>query len=153
MRHLYPLCLHLTAHTVGNLIRYQATKLLEVLLTREIVSRLASSGTAPPPVIINIVNPGLCKSTLDRSGAQPPLALRILRAILDRKTEVGSRTFVLAACAPVTSHGEFQSDGANQDVESWIYTDLGRKVQKKAYEQTMQILEARKPGIVQNAGL
>jgi len=99
------------------------------------------------------VNPGLCKSTLDRSGAKSPLAVRILRGILDRKTEVGARTFVLAACAPATSHGEFQSDGANQDVESWIYTDLGRKVQKKAYEQTLEILEARKPGIAQAAGL
>jgi hypothetical protein len=134
--------------------RYQATKLIEVLLTREIVSRLTPNGTStPPPVIINIVNPGLCKSTLDRSGTQPPLGLRILRAILDRTTEVGSRTFVLAACAPASSHGEFQSDGANQDVEPWIYTDVGRKVQKKVYEQTMQILEARKPGIARATGL
>lgn len=133
--------------------RYQATKLLEVLLTREIVSRLKSKTGDAPPVIINIVNPGLCKSTLDRSDTTPPLAVRILRRMLDRTTEVGARTLVLAACAPATSHGEFQSDGANQDVESWIYTDLGRKVQKKAYEQTMQILEMRKPGILRAAGL
>jgi hypothetical protein len=127
------------------------------LITREIVARLKAksgkqSGDAPP-VTINIVNPGLCKSTLDRSGKPPPLAVRILRGILDRKTEVGARTFVLAASAPASSHGEFQSDGANQDVESWIYTDLGQQVQKKAYEQTVEILEARKPGIVQAAGL
>lgn len=127
------------------------------MVTREIVAQLKTkSGKQPgdaPPVIINIVNPGLCKSTLDRSGKPPPIAIRILRGILDRKTEVGARTFALAASAPASSHGEFQSDGANQDVESWIYTDLGQKVQKKAYEQTMEILEARKPVIVQAAGL
>ncbi|CRG90497.1 U3 small nucleolar ribonucleoprotein protein IMP3 [Talaromyces islandicus] len=118
-------------HDEGEPYRYQVTKLIEVLLTREIVSRLASRGAPSPPVLINIVNPGLCKSTLDRSGSQPSLGFRILRAILDRKTEVGSQTLVLAACAPEASHGEFQSDGTNQGIESWIYTDIGRKVQKK----------------------
>jgi retinol dehydrogenase 12 len=128
-----------------------------VLLTREIVARLkiksTSTAKADPPVIINMVNPGLCKSTLDRSGRSPPLAMRILRRIIDRTTEVGARTLVLAACAPASSHGEFQSDGGNQDVEPWIYTDLGRRVQTKAYEQTLRILEARKPGIARAAGL
>ncbi|KAH8700742.1 hypothetical protein BGW36DRAFT_459871 [Talaromyces proteolyticus] len=135
--------------------RYQATKLLELLLTREIVFRLQSKSNTDtvPPVIINIVNPGLCTSTLGRSDIKPPLAVRILRSILDRKAEVGARTFVLAASAPATSHGEFQSDGANQEVESWIYTDVGRRVQKTAYEQTLKILEERKPGIAQAAGL
>ena len=127
------------------------------MITREIVARLNDKSDKQPgeapPVIINIVNPGLCKSTLDRSDKPPPLVFRILRGILDRKTEVGARTFVLAASAPASSHGEFQSDGANQNVESWIYTDLGRMVQKKAYDQTVEILEARKPGILLAAGL
>ncbi|PYH92583.1 short-chain dehydrogenase/reductase [Aspergillus ellipticus CBS 707.79] len=129
--------------------RYQATKLIEVLFTRELVARLKSPST--PPVIINLVNPGLCTSTLDRRGLQPPMVMRIMRWILDRTTEVGGRTFVLAASAPVSSHGEFQSDGANQDVESWIYTDVGIRAQKKVFDQTLEILEMRKPGIARES--
>ncbi len=135
--------------------RYQVSKLLEVLLVRELVARLKSAvqPNTPPAVVINLVNPGLCKSTLGRSDGSDPLVVRIARGILDRPTEVGSRTYVLAASAPVTSHGEFQSDGKNQAAEAWIYTDLGRKVQTKVWEQTVKILETRKPGVLSNVGL
>ncbi|KAE8315397.1 NAD(P)-binding protein [Aspergillus transmontanensis] len=95
----------------------------------------------------------LCSSNLDRSGSEPPLIVRIMRRILDRTTEVGGRTFVLAAAAPATSHGEFQSDGVNQDVESWIYIDLGRRAQEKVFDQTLKILEARKSGLAHGIGL
>ncbi|KAG6824969.1 hypothetical protein H0H92_005274 [Tricholoma furcatifolium] len=133
--------------------RYQATKLIEILFTRELVTRLRNKPASAPPVIINMVHPGLCTSTIDSRDSQPPLFFRILRFLFDRTTEVGGRTFVLAAAAPASSHGELQSDGANQDVESWIYTDVGRRAQLKVFEQTMTILEARKPGIAKAAGL
>ncbi|KAK3985845.1 short-chain dehydrogenase-4 [Cladorrhinum sp. PSN332] len=136
--------------------RYQVSKLLELLLVRELVARLRPAGSktsAAPPVIINVVNPGLCKSTLGAKENKPPLVARIVRGILDRSTEVGSRTYVLAASAPATSHGEFQSDGKNQDAEAWIYTDVGQKVQRKVWEQTLAILETRKPGLLQELGL
>lgn len=60
---------------------------------------------------MNLVDPGLCISNLDRKSGRPPDMLRLVRLILDRTTEVGSRTLVLAASAPASSHGEFQSDG------------------------------------------
>jgi hypothetical protein len=122
------------------------------------VARLKATSTSTPtssstpPVIINLVNPGLCKSTLGREE-KLPLLLRIARAILDRSTEVGSRTYVLAASAPASSHGQFQSDGKNQDVEAWIFTDVGQRAQRKAWDQTIKILEARKPGILKEVGL
>ncbi|PYI09623.1 NAD(P)-binding protein [Aspergillus sclerotiicarbonarius CBS 121057] len=131
--------------------RYQATKLIEVLFTRELITRLKTPAT--PPVIINLVNPGLCTSDLDRRGAPQPLLMRILHRLFDRTTEVGGRTFVLAASAPLSSHGEFQSDGENQDVESWVYTDVGKRAQKKVFDQTLKILELRKPGIAREVGL
>ncbi|KAB8274596.1 NAD(P)-binding protein [Aspergillus minisclerotigenes] len=130
--------------------RYQVIKLIEVLFTRELVARLKSKTASAPSIIINIVNSGLCSSNLDRSGNQPSLIVRTVPRILDRTTEVGGRTLVLAAAAPASSHGEIQSDGTNQDVESWIYTDVGRRAQKKVFDQTPRILEDRKPGLVQS---
>lgn len=134
--------------------RYQVTKLLEVLLTREIVARLKSdSNFIAHPITINLVNPGLCFSSIARDGVKPPFMVRLAYKMLARTTEVGSRCLVLAAAAPDSSHGEFQSDGKNQDVEAWIYTSWGEKAQKKVWEQTAVILEERKPGILKAAGL
>ncbi|PNP58356.1 hypothetical protein THARTR1_01871 [Trichoderma harzianum] len=134
--------------------RYQVTKLLEVLLVREIVARLThESNYTSHHTIINLVNPGLCYSAINRSGVKPPLLVRLAYKVLARTTEVGGRCFVLAAAAPENSHGECQSDGKNQDVADWIYTSLGEKAQRKAWEQTAVILEERKPGILKAAGL
>ncbi|KAL7916709.1 hypothetical protein GGI35DRAFT_433874, partial [Trichoderma velutinum] len=134
--------------------RYQVTKLLEVLLVREIVARLKHSPSyTAHHITINTVNPGLCYSAINRSGTKPPLSIRLAYKLLARTTEVGGRTLVLAASAPESSHGECQSDGKNQDVEAWIYTSMGEKAQKKAWEQTAVILEERKPGILKAAGM
>ncbi|KAK4064136.1 uncharacterized protein Triagg1_9115 [Trichoderma aggressivum f. europaeum] len=134
--------------------RYQVTKLLEVLLVREIVTRLKhNSNFTAHPTTINLVNPGLCYSAINRSGVKPPLLIRLIYKMLARTTEVGGRCLVLAAAAPDSSHGECQSDGKNQDVAPWIYTTVGEKAQKKAWEQTAVILEQRKPGILKAAGL
>ena len=135
-------------------IRYQITKLLEVLFVREVVARLGSAKAGgQPPVIINLVNPGLCKSNIDRDEKPAGLVMRAMRALLDRTTEVGGRSMVHGAAAPAGSHGEFMSDGENQDVEWWIYEDVGRRAQRKVFEQTVPILEERKPGIMAAAGL
>jgi NAD(P)-dependent dehydrogenase (short-subunit alcohol dehydrogenase family) len=138
----------------GNHPRYPVSKLLEVLMTREIAARVKSSPDfLAHPITINVVNPGLCDSTLRREDATPSLIAGLAYKILTRTAEVGGRCLVLAAAAPESSHGEFQSDGKAQDVEAWIYTSLGEQVQKKVWEQTVSILEERKPGILKAAGL
>jgi hypothetical protein len=45
------------------------------------------------------------------------------------------------------------SDSQNQDVERWIYGDVGKKAQKKVFEQTVNVLEKRSPGIAKSTGL
>lgn len=134
--------------------RYQLSKLLEVLFVRELVSRLHDANSPEPPVTIDVVNPGLCLSSL---FIPESLVGRIITSIafgiIARSTEVGSRTLVLGASAGPGSHGEFMSDGQNQDVEAWIYKDVGKRVQRKVFEQTMKILETRKPGIGEAVGL
>ena len=129
---------------------------MEILLVRELVSRTSVSNPGSPSVVINLVNPGLCVSTLATRN-EKPLAIRIINSIIygliGRTTEVGSRTLVLGATAGPASHGEYMADGYNQDAESWIYTDVGRRAQKKVFEQTMKVLEIRKPGIGDMMGL
>lgn len=142
--------------SLHGVTRYEISKLIQVLMVREIVSRTSVDNLPSPSVVINLVNPGLCVSTL-ATRSEEPLTARIIGsvvyAILARTTEVGSRTLILGAGAGPASHGEYMSDGRNQDVEPWIYTDVGKKAQKKVFEQTMKMLELRKPGIGGAVGL
>ncbi|KAJ4525056.1 hypothetical protein HRR81_000284 [Exophiala dermatitidis] len=144
--------------------RYNVSKLLEILFVRELVSRLeaqaqAQSLSSPPAsrisgVVITLVNPGMCVSNLDRGMPLPmQTALSVFRFLLGRSTEVGSRTLVHGACAGPTSHGEYLSECQNEQVENWIYSDVGKGVQKKVFEQTMRVLEQRKPGLAGELGL
>ena len=121
---------------------------------RELVSRLESTGSTNAPVTIDLVNPGLCKSDITRNmqgGFQ--IVVSILILLLGRSSEQGSRTLVHGASAGLQSHGQYLSDAQNQEVEKWIYGDVGKKAQKKVFEQTMKILESRKPGIGKAVGL
>jgi retinol dehydrogenase 12 len=137
--------------------RYQVTKLMEILLVRELVQRLAEAditwAALSSPVIINLVNPGLCNTALGRSEATMPLWARVLRRLLDRTPEVGARCYVHAAAGPADSHGEYMADGKNQEMEAWILTDVGARVQRKVWEQTVKVLERRRPGILKGVGL
>lgn len=131
--------------------RYEISKLIEVLFVRELVSRINFSKSATPPIIINLASPGLCTSTtLNRGPSSLPekVLTSIVGLLLGRSTEKGSRVFVNAASAGPTSLGQFICDDCtNHDVEAWIYGDVGQRAQSKVFEQTMKVLETRKPGI------
>jgi retinol dehydrogenase-12 len=85
--------------------RYQVSKLLEVLYGRELAARISES--KKPTVILNLLNPGLCHSELSRNS---PFTLTVLKFFLARKTEVGSRTLVAAACGGHETHGQYMDD-------------------------------------------
>ena len=133
--------------------RYQVSKLLEILLVREINSHLNTNKSARPAVTTNLACPGLCKSTINRSSKKLSLMERFACLIFERTTEVGAQNFVLAACAGPTSHGQLLSNGNNLELDPWIRSDMGREVQKRVFERTMKLLEMRKPGVGAAAGL
>jgi retinol dehydrogenase 12 len=150
------LCLHFERIRDLQLGRYLVSKLIELLFVREFVSCLDATKSSEPPVIINIVSPGLSSSNLGRNR-HPSLAFKIIRFFLQltimHTAEEGSRGLVLSACAGTGSNGEFMYNGENRELEKWIYTDMGKRAQKKVFEQTMKVLEARKPGIEKSVGL
>lgn len=79
--------------------------MLEVLYTRALAEKAKQS--RKPEVIINYLNPGLCHSELARDSGW---GLAIMKALLARSTEVGSRTLVHAGTeAGTESHGHYLS--------------------------------------------
>ncbi|TPR10427.1 hypothetical protein CAN33_0022100 [Aspergillus niger] len=78
--------------------RYRTSKLLDVLLTRELADRIGDDD-----IVVNCLNPGLCRSQLARE--MDNVVVRIMLRLLGRTAEVGSRTLVTAAAAGRESHG------------------------------------------------
>ncbi|KAJ5673961.1 hypothetical protein N7462_009400 [Penicillium macrosclerotiorum] len=122
--------------------RYGTSKLLEVLVVRELAPRLAQSG-----LILNMLNPGLCHSALARDSGWD---LWFLKLVFARSTEVGSRSLVAAAADGPESHGGYLSDGklANEALSPFVISAEGFQVQKRVWEELGAILEEIHPGVL-----
>ena len=124
--------------------RYPTSKLLEILVVRQIAPQLEGSG-----VVLNMLNPGLCQSELSRDGG---LVLTIMKFLLARKTEVGSRTLVAAAVAGPLSHGKYMTDAQinNNALSGFVKSAEGKEASKKVWKELSDILESIQPGVTRN---
>ncbi|KAK4696465.1 hypothetical protein P7C71_g1449, partial [Lecanoromycetidae sp. Uapishka_2] len=124
--------------------RYPTSKLLQVLIVRQIASQLQDSG-----VILNMLNPGLCVSELSREGG---LVLTVMTFFLGRTTEVGSRSLVAGALAGPQSHGHYINDGQVNDdsLSDFVKSEDGKEASKKVWEELTEILESIQPGVTSN---
>ncbi|KAL1861471.1 hypothetical protein Daus18300_008866 [Diaporthe australafricana] len=124
--------------------RYPASKLLEVLVVRQIAPRLKGSG-----VTLNMLNPGLCHSELSRDAN---IGLEVMKLFLARSTEVGSRTLVAAAVAGEGSHGSYMSDGvvADRKLSAFVQSEDGDSTGQKLWKELSQVLEKIEPGVTGN---
>ncbi|KAJ5266541.1 hypothetical protein N7478_009349 [Penicillium angulare] len=125
-------------------IRYPLSKLLEVLVVLELAGRVRGS-----EVIVNMVNPGFCHSQLGREAG---FAFGVMKFILARSTEVGSRTLLAGILTGLESHGSYMSDGLveNTGLSSFVRSSDGAKARTKVWNEVTTILEGARPGILQN---
>ncbi|KAF5525259.1 Short chain dehydrogenase atnD [Colletotrichum aenigma] len=116
-------------------MRYPATKLLKILVSRELAARLDGSGA-----VVNMQQPGRCHSELTREDGR---ITAVLKFVLARSTEVGSRTLVAAASAGIASHGAYMRDGEidNEALSPFVRNHDGEIAQKKVWEELTRILE------------
>jgi len=124
--------------------RYPLSKLLEVLVVQELAGRVRGS-----EVIINMVNPGLCHSQLGREAGW---GLWLLKQVLARSTEVGSRTLVTGILSGLESHGAYLSDGVVQNtmLSEFVRSADGAKAREKVWSEVTTVLEGLRPKILQN---
>ncbi|MCJ1438202.1 hypothetical protein MMC27_007589 [Xylographa pallens] len=125
--------------------RYNVSKLLEVFYCRALAARMTQS--EKPTVTLNFVNPGLCHSELAKD---PPLILTILKALLARTTEVGSRTLVASAAAGHETHGQYMGDSRIKSPAPFVLSEEGAKTQERVWIELNDKLEKIQPGIVSN---
>ncbi|TVY53494.1 Short chain dehydrogenase sol3 [Lachnellula cervina] len=124
--------------------RYPLSKLLEVLVVRQIAPGVEGSG-----VILNILNPGLCHSELARDAGWP---LTVMKFFLARTTEVGSRTLVAAAVAGPEAQGKYMHNGKVDEsvVSPFVKSEDGKLAAEKVWKELSAILEAIQPGVTSN---
>jgi retinol dehydrogenase-12 len=90
--------------------RYNVTKLLQLYTVRELAG-LISGSTKRPTVVLNISNPGFCRSNIMREASGLWLLfIECLKVVLSRTTEVGSRTLVAGAEGGLETHGQYLND-------------------------------------------
>jgi NAD(P)-dependent dehydrogenase (short-subunit alcohol dehydrogenase family) len=124
--------------------RYNVSKLLEVFFVRALAERYPATKF---PITVNYVNPGLCHSELAREAGY---FLAVLKLLLARSTEVGSRTLVHAASQGSVSHGQYMSDCEITLPAPLVNSEAGREAQERVWDELSKKLEAIHPGIMKN---
>ncbi|OTA95816.1 hypothetical protein M434DRAFT_28508 [Hypoxylon sp. CO27-5] len=132
--------------------RYANTKLMSLFVAREVANRMVKNKDKPQ-VVLNIVEPGYCRSQLMREQALPwyfEILMIVGFATVARTSEQGSRTYLSAATAGWESHGMYLEDCKLSAPHEFVDSEEGRKIQTKVYNELMAILEQIEPGILQN---
>ncbi|CAD6449929.1 6c24b831-bb1d-44d5-a4e5-7e3e44c9496a [Sclerotinia trifoliorum] len=129
--------------------RYNVSKLLEILMIRELAPRLSKSDK--DQIILNTLTPGFCHSELMRHAVFPlNIFAWIGKSLLARTAEVGSRTLVAAAAAGVESHGMYMVDCEVSEPSRYVRSEEGKNAQVRVYTEVMEALEGIEPGITNN---
>ncbi|KAL8371729.1 hypothetical protein RB595_001503 [Gaeumannomyces hyphopodioides] len=130
--------------------RYNVSKVLILMGARELARRLDGDDPARNPVVVNALNPGMCRSQLFRHAPFPlDWILAVGVRLVGRSAEAGSRTLVAAAAAGRESHGRYMldcvvADGAESPL---VRSEEGREVQVRVFDEIMAELEKVHPGI------
>lgn len=140
------------------LSRYGDTKLLQLLLARELAQKLddddepsSNKKQQQPRVILNTLNPGLCRTELFRHAPWPfTWILYVSMRVFARTTEMGSRNLVAAATAPEDTHGKYLSDCKIWDPSRFVRSQDGANVQRRVYAELLEELEKIEPGVTAN---
>ncbi|KAL2201665.1 NAD(P)-binding protein [Sarocladium strictum] len=131
--------------------RYDTSKLLELMLVASINEAMEKGPNAGKPIILNCVNPGLCKSELDRDVKGVFAAIyAVVKALLARTTEVGGRTLVHAASSGEESRGKYLSECRVAKPGGLVQSKEEQALSKRLHAELIAILEQIQPGVTKN---
>ena len=119
--------------------------MLEVLACREIAKHHSVDQLK---VTLNFVNPGWCHSELMREITNP--MINLIKRMLCRTTEVGSRTLVHAGIAGRETHGKYMSDCKPVACASLVEGKEGPEMQRRVWAELAAKLEEIEPGVTKN---
>jgi hypothetical protein len=87
--------------------------------------------------VINVINPGMCNTDIDRGmAAETRAVLKVWREQIGRSAEMGSRTLVHGLVAGESTHGKFVSECEVKEhyVPEFIRGVGGRRIEGVVWE-------------------
>lgn len=129
--------------------RYHLSKLMDILLSREMarrMSRTPAGNKQQHQTIVNCVNPGWCRTDLFREH-DGGIGGRIGLALIGRSSEEGSRTLVHAASADRSSHGRYLSECRVKPEGGWVQSEAGIRTGERLWDELAEILERVAPDV------
>ncbi|KAI9284606.1 hypothetical protein BC943DRAFT_360955 [Umbelopsis sp. AD052] len=123
---------------------YQVSKLLEIFYFQELAKHIHEREAGKPKVILNLIDPGLCHSNLLRH--RESLLFRVIKFLLARSSEVGSRTIVNASENDnFETHGKYLSNCVVFPTAEHVRSDKGKEAQVKIWKEMHAILHKINP--------
>ena len=121
--------------------RYPTSKLVLNFIVREMAARMPLDSY---PVTVNYINPGLCQSELSRHAG---IELTIMKALVARTAEQGSRTLVAGACGGPETHGRYMDKCVVAEPGSLLTRPGAEKTQRRLWDELMDKLDRIAPGV------
>ncbi|KAG8826322.1 hypothetical protein FRC19_009282 [Serendipita sp. 401] len=124
--------------------RYRDTKLMDVLLTRQLAEHPKLKQEASGIVICG-VNPGFCRSELMR---ELPYPVRMtLYAIFARTTREGAKNYLWASLTNEIPQGSYTSSCTVTAPSSFVRSEEGKRVQKRLWDELGPVLISVAPEV------
>ncbi|GKT40779.1 short chain dehydrogenase atnD [Colletotrichum spaethianum] len=129
--------------------RYNTTKLMQVILARQMA--IAADASGKGRVQVTTLNPGLCATALFRNIPFPlTIIVKVGLKLLARSAEVGSRCLLAAAFAGEEAHGRYMSDCVVTKFPKLMQGEEGEQMQGRLWEETVELLNGVDPGVSMN---
>ena len=97
-------------------------------------------------VIVNLVNPGWCLTSLGRHKPEP-FVQRVMANIFRRTGEMGSRTLVHGASAGRDSDGKYLSECQVKEQSTYVRSEEGKEMSRRLWMEVVERLEGVERGI------
>lgn len=127
--------------------RYNVSKIIELLVVRELASHITASAKGGN-VVTSIINPGFVDTAIMRHA---PFGLSLLfhglKMLMARATEEGSRTLVWAGYGGEQTHGMYLDDCVVGKTSPWVVSENGKETGRRLWAELTERLEKMAPGI------
>ncbi|KAH9905771.1 NAD(P)-binding protein [Xylariomycetidae sp. FL2044] len=123
--------------------RYNTSKLLNVLWTRELSARVGGGGGGGSDVIINTVNPGFCQSSLHRADAS---GASFVKLIGWTAAQGGHNLTDAATQHEGDGHGAYISEQVVKSPSAFVLSAEGSSAQTRIWNETIALIKREAPG-------